>query len=177
MAYKKGGGNKLQLYDESTGQYDEETKARINEEDKKALVLVHYFGVPYNELSFHFPIYGLHDDEYCDIFVKYARKVIKRFDIDNDKMIYLLKYHSANDKSEFLNKIGYSSDNPDELCSDIYCHTDVQTLTFTRYKKGYLGCIAKTTLKGKVVTSVWSLEKNFHIRFITIIPGGDKRWK
>ena len=43
MPYKNGGGNHLQYYDESNGQYDDQTKAKINEEDKRALTMVHYF--------------------------------------------------------------------------------------------------------------------------------------
>lgn len=177
MPYKKGGGNLPQLYDIETGQYDDETKTKINENDKKSLVLVHYFGIHYNELDFHFPAYGLHDDEYCDIFVKYCRRIIRNFDVDINKCVYFLRPTVKNDKSKFLVSLGYSISNPENLLSDIYCNTYVDTLTFSSFNKGYLRCIAKTILKGKIVTSVWELKTNFHIRLITIIPGGDKKWK
>lgn len=177
MNYKKGGGNHLQPYDEKTGQYDDETKAKINEEEKKSLILFHYFGLPYNDLDFRFPVFNLHDDEYCDIFVKYSRKVIKYFDIDDRKGVHFLQYKIKDDKSLFLKKLGYSLENYHELISDIYCNTNVNSLTFSKFDKQCLKCIAKTILRGKIVTSVWELKSNFHIRLITIIPGGDKRWK
>ena len=177
MPYKKGGGNKLQFYDDADGQYDDETRAKLNEDDKKALVLVHYFGISYNESPFHFPTYGIHDEEYCDIFVKYSRNLVKNLSIDKNKALYLLSRNTANDKSAFLVSIGYSLNNQDELISDICYHTDLHSLIFARHKKGYLGCVAKTVLNGRVVTTVWSLERDLSLRFITLIPGGDKRWK
>lgn len=177
MPYKNGGGNHLQYYDEFDGQYDDQTKAKINEEDKKALTMVHYFGLPYNELVFHWPLYNIHDNEYCDIFVKYARKCIKEYEMEINKAIYLLTFQKENDKSAFLNSLGYSINNPEKLKGDIYCYTDIFSLTFSRYTKNCLRCIAKTNLNGKIVTSVWELKHNFIIRFITLIPGGDKKWK
>lgn len=43
--------------------------------------------------------------------------------------------------------------------------------------KDSLKCMAKTTLKGKLVTSVWELKQDFSVRFITLIPRDDKKWK
>lgn len=178
MPLKKGGGNHLQFYDEADGQYDdEEERARINEEDKKALSLVHYFGLPFNELVFHFPTFGLHDDEYCGLFVQYAKGSIKRFEIDERKIDYLLSFNFGRDKSLFLTRLGYNANTARELCSDIYCNTDVQSLTFSGFRNNCLKCVAKTVLKGKLVTTVWELKKDFKLRLITLIPGGDKRWK
>ena len=36
---------------------------------------------------------------------------------------------------------------------------------------------AKTVLKGKLVKTIWRIEKNLTINFIILIPGGDKQWK
>lgn len=177
MPYKTGGGNHLQYYDVNDGQYDDQSKKRMNEEDKKALVMVHYFGLPYDDLIFHWPLFNVHDDEYCDVFVKYVRLYINDFEMDISKANYLLTYQADHDKSEFLKKIGYDQSGLDNLCEDI-CHcTDVTSLTFSRITKDCLKCMAKTTLKGKLVTSVWELKPNFSVRFITLIPGGDKKWK
>lgn len=177
MPLKRGGGNHLQFYDEADGQYSDEEIARMNEEDKKALALIHYFELPFNELVFHFPVFGLHDDEYCRLFIRYARKVIKDFKIDERKIGYLLSFNKKGDKSAFLADLGYGDANARELLSDIYCCTEVQSLTFAKLTNHCLKCIAKTVLKGKLVTSVWELQKDFTIRFITLIPGGDKTWK
>ena len=174
MPFKIGGGNHLQPYDDATGQYDEEEKARINEEEKQALVLSHYFKLPLNDLVFHFPIYGLHDEEYCDLFVKQARETIKSLDVADEKMLYLLTHVKDRDKSSFLNQLGYTSLRPDELKSDIVCNTDLTTLSFSRFTPMWFKCVAKTTLRGKIVTTVWELRNDFTPRLITIIPGGDK---
>ena len=177
MPYKMGGGNHLQYYDINDGQYDNQSKKRINEEDKKALAMVYYFGLPYDDLIFHWPLFGAHDDEYCDLFVKYARQYVHDFEMDINKALYLLSYQVNHDKSKFLKTIGYDASNLETLRKDI-CHcTDVSSLTFSRITKDCLKCSAKTILKGKLVTSVWELKPDFTIRFITLIPGGDKKWK
>ena len=177
MPYKKGGGNHLQYYDEADGQYDEETRRRMNEADMRALSKVHYFGYPYDELIFHWPVYGLHDSAYCELFVEYARKGIHGAEMDIRKCDYLLKYDEKDDKSAFLSALGYGLTEPSRLRSDILCHTDLRTLTYSRYTKGCLRCVAKTDLHGKFVTTVWELKKDFTLRLITLIPGGDKKWK
>lgn len=177
MPYKKGGGDHLQYYDEADGQYDEETRNRINESDMKALSMVHYFGYPYDELIFHWPVYGLHDDAYCVLFVEYARKSIHGAEIDAGKCDYLLTYNEKSDKSEFLKALGYEPANIGELRSDILCNTYLNALTYGHYLKKCFRCVAETYLNGKCVTTVWELRRDFTIRFITLIPGGDKRWK
>ncbi len=177
MPLKKGGGNHLQFYDGADGQYDDEEKARINEEDKKALSLVHYFGLSFNELVFHFPTFGLHDDEYCRLFVQFSRKAVKRFKVDEMKIVYLLKPRERDDKSKFLHALGYSIDGVEELRADIHCGTTIDTLMFKEFSKFGIKCEAKTVLKGKIVTTAWMLENDFTIRLITLIPGGDKKWK
>ena len=177
MPYKIGGGEHLQYYDENDGKYDDQAKKRLNDEDKKALTLVHYFGLSYSYLVFHWPLYNVHDNEYCDIFVKYVRKYIKEYEMDINKAFYLLTYQTGHDKSEFLKKLGYDVNDPEKLKNDICCYTDASTLTFSRLTKDCFRCIAKTILMGKIVTSIWELKRNFKIRFITLIPGGDKKWK
>lgn len=60
---------------------------------------------------------------------------------------------------------------------DIYNGTDLRTMIFSRYDNGCFACLAETKLKGLSVTTVWEIQKNLDIRFITLIPGGEKRWK
>ena len=176
MPYKKGGGDRLQYYDEADGQYDEDTKKRMNEADMKALSTVHYFGHPYDELIFHWPVYGLHESAYCALFVEYARKSIHGAEMDIRKCDYLLTFRKGSDKSKFLEALGYSLSAPGKLRTDILCNTNWRTLTFSSYLKQCLRCIAQTNLNGKLVTTVWELRKDFTLRFLTLIPGGDKKW-
>lgn len=176
MPYKKGGGDRLQYYDEADGQYDEEAKKRMNEADMKALSKVHYFGYPCDELIFHWPVYGLHDSAYCALFVEYARKSIHGAEMDIQKCDYLLTPNEGSDKSKFLKALGYDLSDPGKLRSDILCNTYLKTLTFSSSLKKCFRCIAQTSLDGKLVTTVWELRKDFTLRFLTLIPGGDKRW-
>lgn len=178
MSYKIGGGDHLQPYSAKNGQYEEaQEKAGQNENDTKNLVLVHYFGFSKEDLPFCFPTYGVHDVDYCDIFVKYSRARIKGVLIDERKAVYLLTYKEKDDKSLFLNKLGYNENEKDKLLDDIRDNTDIKTLTFSRFEEKCLKCEAKTILKGNIVTSIWELKENLEIRFITLIPGGEKRWK
>lgn len=176
MFYKVGGGDHLQQYNADNGQYSNEDKTKFNEGDKENLVLVHYYGFSIEKFPFHFPMCGIHDNEYCDIFVKYSRQHIKKVVIDERKAFYLLGHREKDDKSLFLEKIGYGLDNTGELLNDIIHNTEIQSLTFSRMEAKCLKCEARTTLKGKIVTTIWELKANFEIRFITMIPGGDKRW-
>lgn len=177
MSYKTGGGDHLQPYSEKNGQYKSNDKANQNEKDTKNLVLVHYFGFSKEDLPFCFPKYGIHDADYCDIFIKYSREHIKGILIDERKAVYLLTYKTKDDKSLFLNNLGYSENEKEKLLDDIQNNTKIGTLTFSRFEEKCLKCKAETILKGNIVTSVWELKENLEIRFITLIPGGEKRWK
>ncbi len=74
-------------------------------------------------------------------------------------------------------KLGYSEKEKEKLLDDIEGNTVIKTLTFSRLEEKCLKCEAKTILKGNIVTSIWELKENLEIRFITLIPGGEKRWK
>ncbi len=139
--------------------------------------MVYYFGLSDDSLIFHWPLPKVHDSEYCQMFVRYARSQTRGKEMDIRKCDYLLTYSKNRDKSEFLKKIGYEKSNPEKLKLDILYGTDFKTLSFSRYDQGCLSCVAKTTLKGKIVTTTWELMRNLKVRFITLIPGGDKRWK
>lgn len=69
-----------------------------------------------------------------------------------------------------------SIDSLDILKNDIIKGTEWDTLIYNKLRRFGLMAECKTTLKGKVVTTAWKLEKDLSIRLITLIPGGDKKW-
>ena len=176
MPLKKGGGNKLQYYDESTGQYDDQ-KIGLNEIDKENLVMYHYFGLDDDTIQFHFPYYLIHDFEYCDIFCKCIRKEVNIQEVKIEKCQYLLEYKDEDDKSSFLQDLGYNIHDIGCLKDDIIFGTDLNSILFAGLNNWGLKVIAKTILKNKIVTSVWMVNEELGMRFVTLIPGGDKRWK
>ncbi len=168
----------MPYYDPSDGQYDDKTKAKLNKQDKDNLIMSHIFGLGHNELFFHHPTFGISDDEYSELFVKYSRRHINNsVIIDDRKMEYLLTPKDRDDKSSFLIGLGYSLRNPEALWREIYQNTDKNTLSFARLTPHALLCKAKTVLRGKIVTTIWALEPIMSLRFITLIPGGDKTWE
>ena len=179
MEFKLGGGRHLQPYDPENGQYTDEDFAKIKEKDMENLVLIYIFGLDYDHLSFHFPDYRIHDKEYCEMFAKYIRQYIKNEDvvIEERKMGYLLRKTNADDKSEFLLGLGYDLADIRKLMSDIRWGTDFTVSKFRNIGEFTFNIMAKTTLKGKVVTTAWQISKDGTVRFITLIPGGDKIWK
>ncbi len=132
MEFKLGGGRHMQPYDTENGQYTDKDVLIIREKDMENLVLVYLFGMDYDHLKFYFPNYKIHDEDYCEMFVKYIRHFIKNEDaiIETRKIEYLLSVHYQRDKSSFLNKIGYNRDNVEQLIEDIRWNTNFQTATF-----------------------------------------------
>ncbi len=177
MPYKLGGGNHLQYYDEIDGQYGDERKKSQCEDDMTSLTMVYCFGLDNENLVFHWPKLGVHDDEYCSLFVQYSKQRISGMDVDIRKCAYLMKYDAGRDKSRFLSELGYDSLSLESLRNDIISNTDLQILNFSRLISTCLKCVAKTELHGKIVTTVWELKKDYKIRLITLIPGDDKKWK
>lgn len=176
MNYKIGGGKHLQMYDETNGQYTDEEKASLIKEDRKNLALVYCFSLDSDDLIFHWPSKKIHDRDYYEIFTHFARDKIAEIQYNPTKSTYLLNHIIDRDKSSFLIKLGYAASDPDELQLDVIKGTDISSLEYSSNNTCYK-CIAKTVLKGKLVTSVWALEVGFKLRFITLIPGGDKVWK
>jgi len=139
--------------------------------------MIYYFGLQDESLSFHWPNENVHNKEYFDLFVKYSKQFIESSDIALSKCNYILTFFENNDKSNFLNELGYYKINMKDLAKDIRYGTDYSTLKFSRVRKNHILCEAKTILKKYIVTSVWELQKNFSVRFVTLLPGGDKKWK
>lgn len=176
MPYKLGGGNHLQYYDEENGKYSDETKTKLMEKDKENLALLKLFDIKFCKYKLHFPNYNIHDVDYCIDFVEYFKNDIKNKIIIENKLKYLLTYNENNDKSKFLISMGYNIENLKELYNDIILNTDFKTIKYKDIDKYGLRVKAKTILKGKTVTTGWMFERNFNLRFLTLIPGGDKEW-
>lgn len=177
--FKLGGGNHMQPYNPDNGQYTDEDIGKIKEKDMENLVLIYLYGLNYDHLKIHFPNYKIHDKDYCDMFIKYIRDFINKENakVEKKKIVYLLTYQRERDKSIFLDKLGYNYSNIELLIEDIRWGTDFSTATFKVINKYTLSFEAKTTISHCVVTTAWQLLSNGEVRLITLIPGGDKKWK
>lgn len=176
MPYKPGGGEHLQYYDEENGEYSEEKAKASAEKDKENLVLYYWYGMEYPNLTFHFPKFGIHDEEYCDTFVYFYRKNIEKITIELPKLKYLLTPDPKKDKSKFLMSLGYSLEQLVFLKNDIINGTEWDKLRFGKLTNFGITAKCKTVLKDKIVTTIWELDQDFNVRLITLIPGGDKKW-
>jgi hypothetical protein len=176
MPLKRGGGNHMQLYDSRNGEYTDQEKERMRDYDDWVISSFEIYGEE-STCKFHFPIEGVHKTDYCIRFVRNIRSDLIAPSFVKPKMDYLLTYQSKNDKSKFLNGLGYSINNPYELFRDICVNTERESIEFSKFSFGEMLVVAKTVLKGKLVKTVWKIEKNLTINFVTLIPGGDKQWK
>lgn len=179
MNLKIGGGDHLQTYDPNDGQYTKASLLDLKEKDMRNLVLIYVFGMDDLDLKIHFPDYRIHEADYCEMFVKYIRKFIRNEDalIEPSKIMYLLTNQIGRDKSAFLKRLGYSESNEQKLINDIKYSTDFRTLSFKSINQYTFNAEAKTTLNNYVVTTAWQIQKDGQIRLITLIPGGDKKWR
>lgn len=176
MPLKRGGGNHMQLYDSRNGEYTDQEKQYMRSYDNSAMSSYEWYGQ--NALrKFHFPVQGVHEKEYCNRFIRAVADDIDKPAYDHNKMNYLLTFHEKNDKSKFLKYLGYSEYRPYELFYDICIYTKRDSIRFSRFSYGEMLVEAKTILKGHLVKTIWKLEKNLKICFVTLIPGGDKLWK
>jgi len=176
MPLKPGGGNHMQLYDSQNGEYTEEEKDRMKSYDSFALWSYELNGNN-NKFKFHFPIQGVHENEYCYDFIRLIKNSIHEPIFIEEKMKYLLTFRTKDDKSKFILSLSYSVNKPYELFKDICKNTIRDSIEFSRFSYGKIIVTAKTYLKGKLVKTIWRLEQNLDIYFVTLIPGGDKKWK
>lgn len=178
---KIGGGGHLQYYDLENGQYCEEDIIKFQDDDMKNLILYYYFGLEYNNILFHFPNIKIHNNEYCEVFVKYIRrnKLYKNPYINENKIKnYLFKKRDVDDKSKFIiNILGYKNDinGWNELNFDIINNTDFTNMKFHGNFIKTLKIRAITKLKDKnnniyFCTTIWELEENLNLKFITLLP-------
>lgn len=113
----------------------------------------------------------------ASFFVNICKTRITFKNISEEKIIYLLTKAEKNDKSKYLNQIGYNIDDKDALLNDILAFTDFNTLCFRNLTQYSLNCQAKTVLHGHIVTTGWRLTEDFELKFVTLIPKGEKKWK
>ena len=176
MNFKTGGGNHLQVYDNKTGQYTDEELHEMRKKDMENLVFVHIFGYDISKYPFHYSKMNIHDRDYCQTFIEYFRKQITSFHIDNRKMLYLLTWHEKDDKSKYLEKIGYSKERPDELSKDLKFAFKRERLIFSRLDEYGLNCVEEIELKGHKVKTYWQINlDDSSAKFVTLIPGGLKK--
>jgi len=176
MPYKRGGGNLLQLYDEKNGQYTDEEKQNMITKDEIGLTTYEVLKED-SIFPFHFPLEGIHSKDYNKRFLEVVKSDLENIVADPRKFDYLLSFQEGHDKSKFLFQIGYSRNDGKRLFDDIVKNTDINSLQYVEYRNKAFKCIAKTTLNGKLIATVWKLESNLNLRLVTIIPGGDKIWK
>ncbi len=97
---KKGGGNQQELYDPENGQYTDKEKAKILDDGISNMVMRYIFGLD-NTFEPRFPIFGFHNDEYCELYVKH--RICKLYPcLSYNKIEYLLTPISKNDKNNFF---------------------------------------------------------------------------
>lgn len=183
MDYKIGGGSRLQPYDEDNGQYTDKELAEIAKKDMENIVMVVLFGLNYEHLKFHFPRKGIHSIEYCDYFVQYVKKnhlYGKPFMDDAKLANYLFKYRNADDKSKFMIEVlGFANDERGWALakSSILSGLDYGTMEFSPLH--WVDCL-KVTINTTIfdyngckhnLVTVWEMQKDFNLRFITLIPG------
>lgn len=138
-------------------------------------MLIDLFNFSIDKINIRFPYYKIHDEEYCNLFLKIFSRYIKNFKIKEAKLDYLLTSRVKDDKSKFLNSLGYNLNNKNILLNDIIENTDLKSLTYHQISEYGFICEGKTILKGKIVITGRELEKDLTLRLITLIPGGDKK--
>lgn len=176
MPLKPGGGNHMQLYDSRNGEYTEQEKQIMRERDNAALAS-YKWNREASTVKFHFPVEGVHEEDYCRDFVESIRSDLKEPIFIESKMNYLLTYREKDDKSKFLKALGYSENKPRELFHDICVNTRLDSIEFSRFSHKEMLVEGKTILKGKIVKTIWKIEKDLAIKFVSLIPGGYKQWK
>ena len=176
MPLKRGGGNHMQLYDSRNGEYTDQEKQYMRSYDNNAMSSYEWCRQK-TLRKFHFPVEGVHEKEYCDRFIRAIAADINEPKYVYDKMNYLLTYREKDDKSKFLKSLGYSEYRPYELFHDICSNTKLSSLKFSHFGASKFIMEGETILKGKIVKTVWKLEKNLDIYFVTLVPGGHKKWE
>lgn len=170
--YKKGGGGKEQLYSEENGEYIRNPQCELDEEN---IVMSKVFGLKdYGPIAYPDP--NVHDMDYCELFMAYCLDF--RYPLLDDKKItgYLLLFHEVDDKLKFLNALGYSMDNWRKFGEKLLKGTSFKSKIVTRFNQYGINFKTETilfdliNLKNVSVTTVWHIEKDFSVRFVTLIP-------
>jgi hypothetical protein len=171
---KPGGGNLPQLYDPENGQYTDEEKTKLLEDEIANIVMRYIFGLT-NTYEPRYPIYGFHNKEYCELYIRHA---IYRADCDvpvEKVRDYLLKHRDRDDKSSFFKTLGYDVTKWDELHNIITANTDFSKMEYDLFNEYGLRIDAPVTMKslidGKefIFYGVWRYDRKDRLmHFITV---------
>lgn len=171
MAIKPGGGNKMQPYDKTNGEYVNEQC----EKDKEDVIINYLFGFD-RSAPVVYPTKGIHDEEYCGCVLD---NVVDKHNpiVDTRKVTdYLLVFKEDSDKSKYFKLLGYDMNNWEKLYDQIKSGVNFQV---RRFEFGTYCCkiVAEHKIlnlnNGRYYTihSVWELQKDFKVKFITFNIG------
>lgn len=174
---KPGGGNLPQLYNPENGKYTDEEKNKLFEKELANIVMRYMFGQT-NTYHPRYPIYGFHNKEYCELYVKHAIYQANS-DLPAEKVKdYLLKPKQKDDKSHFFNVHGYNLSNWEKLLTAILSHTDYSQIEYDQLTEFGLFVTVPTTINslysGKKITffTIWRYDqKDQWMHFVTVDLG------
>lgn len=183
MKMKLGEGNHLQSYDENTGQYNDEIKPKMSDKDMENLVMVYLYGFDNEERKFHFPRKSIHNDEYCDLLVRYLRdnNLYGQSYIEDQKLEkHLFKHKDKDDKSKYMVEVlGFENNSKGWRLAkaEILKGVNLKTMKFGGPFNGFLKVSMRQKIKdvyGRYhdIITIWEVQENLDLRFITLIPGG-----
>lgn len=182
MKYKIGGGGHLQPYDKEDGQYTDKDKAEIAKKDMENLMMVYLFGFDYSELRFHFPKMGIHDDDYCDYFVRYVKDnhlYGEPFMEETKLSKYLFYQRSVSDKSKYMIEVLGFENGPNGWNKARLAIIDGMDLETMKYTAPFLNDCLEVSVESSVydsdgikhdIITIWQLKDNLILRFITLKP-------
>ena len=156
MKYKPGGGKKPEPYDPNTGQYT--SKSKIQENELKSVFTKSFLDLKNKD----YPIYGVHGEAYC---ILYVNDVVKGVEInisDNKISDYLLRPLEKDDKSHFFELHGYKRSDSKKVkynkITDKGLFVEMPTKIYS-YKEG----------KYITITTIWKYDKTTKtLQFITV---------
>lgn len=172
MVVKEGGGGKYQPYNEKDGRY---CRNPVCIKDEETLVLKRLFGISMKD-EISYPIPGVHDRQYLELIIAYGLKLEYPYIDDRKISHYLLVFKEKNDKSLFFNRIGYTLESWNNLKEAIIYGTSFKRKNLVDFDKHKFTFETETIIKNLItgekvsLTSVWNVERDFTVRFITIIP-------
>lgn len=187
MKYKIGGGGRLQPYDEEDGQYtDMGLEMQGNAELGTLIDVCEYPPTSDTDKTISFPSKDKHSLSYYKKFVEYVGRyrLYGEAGIDDKKIGgYLFVPQDKDDKSKFMiGVLGYPNDEHgwNKVRNEILSGTNFKTMRYEReYIYKFLTIAADTYIhdaNGKIylVKTSWRLYEDMTLKFVTLIPGGNK---
>lgn len=173
---KEGGGGKQEFYDPTNGKYTDKEKAKFLDDEIANIVMRYIFGLS-NTYDPRFPIFGFHNEEYCELYVKHRICKVQR-DVPYLKMDYLLNFRKKDDKSLFFKLFGYQNNNRDKnlLFKEIMDGSDFSKMKFQKFTEYGIFVMVPTRIKvlnkekRVEVTTIWRYSKDEWFHFVTLIP-------